>query len=57
MYNGKMSEYHTTAKRYKESSLNEYQNFLFNRAMYGLTVFSKSELDNIHTVWLRFDSP
>lgn len=47
MYNGKMSEYHTTAKRYKESTFNEYQNFLFNRAMYGLTVFSKSELDNM----------
>lgn len=51
-YNGKLSSYQQTGNRlnnkkvmnYSQGSFNEYQNFLYNRAMYGLAVFSKEEL-------------
>lgn len=51
-YKGKLGNYHvyghTKKIKYVDTSFNVYQNFLYNRAMYGLAVFSKEELAQMH---------
>jgi len=51
-YRGKLSDYHINghAKKinYSNTNFNVYQNFLYNRVMYGLAVFSKEELEQMH---------
>lgn len=51
-YRGKLSDYHINGHSkkisYNNANFNVYQNFLYNRAMYGLAVFSKEELETMH---------
>ena len=51
-YRGKLSDYHINGHskkiNYANTNFNVYQNFLYNRAMYGLAVFSKEELEQMH---------
>ncbi len=51
-YKGKLGDYHINGHskkiKYVDTSFNEYQKFLYNRAMYGLAVFSKEELESMH---------
>jgi len=57
LYQGKLSNYqqigNTLNKKkvmnYSEGQFNSYQNFLYNRAMYGLAVFTKEELAVMHS--------
>lgn len=55
VYKGRMSDYQLEGNKLNnrkfttpESPYNIYQNFLYNRALYGLTVFSKEELAVMH---------
>lgn len=56
MYKGKYSDQQTTGNRYKgksygrheANSLNNYQNFLYNRALFGLAVYSQEEIKEMH---------
>lgn len=34
--------------QYERDPYNSYQNFLYNRALFGLKVYEKEELDNMH---------
>lgn len=34
--------------RYEQDPYNEYQNFLYNRALFGLSVYPKEELETMH---------
>lgn len=34
--------------RYEQDPYNEYQNFLYNRALFGLSVYPKEEIDGMH---------
>jgi hypothetical protein len=34
--------------RYEQDPYNEYQNFLYNRALFGLSVYPKEEIDAMH---------
>lgn len=55
-YNGIMSEYQLTGNTLNgkkigltvHNSLNSYQNFLYNRVMFGLSVYSQDEIENMH---------
>ena len=49
-YSGKFSDQQTNGnsfrgRRYQGNSLNDYQNFLYNRAVYGLNVYSKESIE------------
>jgi len=53
-YTGKLSEYQKFPKRftsqviYEQDRFNAYQNFLYKRALFGLSVYSKEEIDAMH---------
>jgi len=55
-YNGMMSEYQLTGNTLNgkkvgltvHNSLNNYQNFLYNRVMFGLSVYSQEEIRDMH---------
>lgn len=55
-YNGSINDYQLNGNKfnnikvmnYNHDSFNEYQNFLYNRALYGLTIFSYEELQMMH---------
>jgi hypothetical protein len=56
VYSGKYSKYQTQGSDYngrkyskvETGYLTDYQTFLYNRTMFGLTVYSKAELDKMH---------
>jgi len=54
IYTGKLSEYQKFPKRftsqviYEQDRFNAYQNFLYKRALFGLSVYSKEEIDTMH---------
>lgn len=56
VYNGRLSEYQSYGnkyhkKRYQEyerDEFNSYQNFLYKRALFGLTVYQEEELSKMH---------
>jgi len=51
-YRGKLNDYHINGHsrkiNFSNTNFNVYQKFLYNRAMYGLAVFSKEELEQMH---------
>jgi hypothetical protein len=55
-YNGMMSEYQLTGNTLNgekvglviHTSMNNYQNFLYNRAMFGLSVYTQEEINSMH---------
>ena len=53
-YTGGLSEYQKFPKRftsqiiYEQDKFNTYQNFLYKRALFGLSVYSREELDAMH---------
>lgn len=46
-FHGKISKAKRPS-RYEQDPYNEYQNFLYNRALSGLAVYSKEEIDKMH---------
>lgn len=56
MYTGKHSEYQTQGNRLKDKKyvlieytiLNSVQTFLYNRALFGLSVYEKEEIEKMH---------
>jgi len=54
IYNGELSDYQTFGNRqegyveYERDEFNAYQNFLYKRALYGLSVYSAAELSIMH---------
>jgi hypothetical protein len=53
-YTGNLSDYQKFPKRfnsqviYERDRFNPYQNFLYKRALFGLSIYSKEELDVMH---------
>jgi hypothetical protein len=55
-YNGIMSDYQITGNTLNgkkvglviHNGLNNYQNFLYNRVMFGLSVYTQDEISNMH---------
>lgn len=51
-YKGKLNDYHINGHskkiNYNNTNFNTYQNLLYNRVMYGLAVFSKEEIEQMH---------
>ncbi len=55
-YSGSKSSYQTQGNNYRgrrytqyeRDPYNSYQNFLYNRALFGLSVYEKDELDKMH---------
>lgn len=55
-YNGIMSDYQITGNTFNgkkiglvvHNGLNNYQNFLYNRVMFGLSVYTQDEIANMH---------
>lgn len=55
VYTGNLSEYQTKGNRYVKHNIqyerdmfNQYQNFLYKRALFGLSVYSPEELEKMH---------
>ena len=56
MYKGNHSEYQTSGNRFKEkryalieyTALNSMQTFLYNRALFGLSVYTQEEIKEMH---------
>lgn len=54
IYSGKLGEYQTSPKRfqnivYEQDPFNNYQNFLYKRALFGLSIYTQEELLKMHT--------
>ena len=55
IYTGRLSEYQTKGSRYvkhnvqyEKDKFNQYQNFLYKRALFGLAVYSEEEQSKMH---------
>lgn len=55
VYSGNLSEYQTKGNRYvkhhvvyEKDKFNQYQNFLYKRALYGMSVYSEEEQSKMH---------
>lgn len=47
-YDGKYPDLHTAPKYVREERLNQYQNLLYNRALYGLGAYDPKEVKGMH---------
>jgi hypothetical protein len=54
VYSGRLSDYQLYGKKierfveYEKDEFNDYQNFLYKRALFGLSVYSKEEISIMH---------